>query len=109
MKKTLLALSTVLFFACGGSKEVAEMPSTQTLAMNYTEATVDQLNSGKVLFEKGCNQCHGLKKSYGVAAEKLTKVVPNMVGKANKKAGQTLIDEKGGENVLHYLLALNSK
>jgi len=112
MKKTLLVISVLTLVACGGTKpaavEVAQ-PTVETLASHYSDATIDQLNSGKALFEKGCDQCHGLKKSFGVSTDRLAKVVPEMVGKANKKAGQTLISPEGGENVLHYLLALNAK
>ena len=114
MKKTLLVASTLVLFACGGTKSVtkaepAPEPTVAQLASHYTDATEAQLNSGKALFEKGCDQCHGLKKSFGVSSDKLMKVVPNMIGKANKKAGQTIISPEGGENILHYLLALNTK
>ncbi len=114
MKKTLLVISTLTLFACGGTKSVSKAepvpePTVAQLASHYTNANEDQLNNGKALFEKGCDQCHGLKKSFGVSSERLMKVVPDMVGKANKKAGQTLISSEGGENVLHYLLALNAK
>ena len=112
MKKTLLVISTLTLLACGGTKSVAEAavePTVKELASHYSEATEEQLNSGKALFEKGCDQCHGLKKSFGVSSDRLLAVVPEMVGKANKKAGQTIISPEGGENVLHYLLALNAK
>ena len=114
MKKTLLVISTLALFACGGTKTVSKVepapePTVAQLASHYENASEEQLNNGKALFEKGCDQCHGLKKSFGVSADKLTKVVPVMVGKANKKAGQTIISPEGGENILHYLLALNAK
>ena len=110
MKKTLLVIGVLTLIACGGSKTAATVqPTVQTLAEHYSEATVDQLTSGKALFEKGCDQCHGLEKSFGVSTDRLAKVVPEMVGKANQKAGQQIIDAEGGSNILHYLLALNTK
>lgn len=114
MKKTLLVISTLALFSCGGTKSVAKAepapePTVEQLASHYSDATVEQLNSGKALFEKGCDQCHGLKKSFGVSTERLAKVVPEMVGKANEKAGQQIIDAEGASNILHYLIALNTK
>ena len=108
MKKTLLILAAISFFACS-KKITIDTRSSEELAMNYSDASVDQLKSGKALFIKTCNMCHGLEKSYGVSNERLTEVVPGMVGKANKKAGQILISPEGGENILHYLKALNAK
>ncbi|MCT4623733.1 MAG: hypothetical protein N4A46_08930 [Schleiferiaceae bacterium] len=108
MKKTAIILFAVVSIAACSQKKIAAGPSAQALAENYSEATIDQLENGKALFEKGCDMCHGLEKSFGVSSEKLVKVVPAMVGKANKKAGQELISETGGENILHYLLAANA-
>ena len=106
MKKTLIVCATAIFMACSSSKNVAT-PTVEALAQSYTEASAEQLGNGKMLFEKGCDMCHALKKSYSVSNERLTEIVPKMVGKANKKAGQTLINNEGSADLLHYLLALN--
>ena len=101
-------IGTVLA-ACGAAK-VASTLSNDTLTVGqsiYPDLTMEQLNHGKEIYETQCNVCHGLKSFEGYDQASWGNIVPNMVEKANKKAGSSVISDADQQDLLRYVVTMS--
>lgn len=109
MKKllTLLAFSgiTVVMVNCSSSKSsmstaktAPDMTSSEKVAVIKKNFTGAQLEEGKAIMTASCQKCHKIKEPETRTVEKLEKVLPSMIQKAN-------LSEKEGALVRAYMLA----
>ncbi|MCB0397176.1 MAG: hypothetical protein KDD36_11000 [Flavobacteriales bacterium] len=114
MKKilTIVALSTVSLFACKSHKTAAvKVPGMSATDVErgselFPGLTLAGLEKGKSINEQFCNTCHALKDHTLLSQERLEKIVPAMVGKVNKKTGETSINEEDATALLQYLITM---
>lgn len=114
MKKSiyLLSLICLVSFSCKTTKNAT---AQKTPSQKPKEAVVKEtpapkvanpaIAEGKSLYEQHCGTCHKLKNPQDFTQEELNKVVPNMVGKTNKKAGSEVISAEKQKALMTYLLA----
>ncbi len=130
LKKSLLVVvCAAALTACGifkKSPEIEELPpQEETVAIELptnidgvplqTDAdrvqdkfpgyTLAQLNEGKVLYENNCAMCHSLEKPSSESEDEWKKIVPEMVGKVNRRSTNG-IDAAGEEKILRYLITM---
>lgn len=108
--KKLFVLSLALYLiGCSASKKTAEAGLSQKdverVQDKFPGYTLAELNDGKLLYEKHCGSCHGLKALDSQTEEGWRKIVPPMVKKANKKEGNVL-DERGEDLILKYVVTM---
>lgn len=106
MKKILIPVLLVLAVAC--SKKLTPEAGVQKMTGKYPGYTLAQFQEGKALYEGNCGKCHNLKKPSELDETGWSKMVPPMVGKVNKKAGATAIDEGKQELILRYLVTMRT-
>lgn len=110
MKKSLFILFSLVLISCSSTKLVTPTQAdVERGSARFSNLTLDELNTGKMNFEKQCNKCHGLGKPSTKSADELNKIVPRMVIKANKKAGKEVIDAAMQESILKYLVTMAKK
>jgi len=107
MKKLVLLSMGIYLIGCSASKNVvalsqADVDRVQTKYPGYTLA---ELNEGKVLYEKHCGNCHGLKPLNSQSEQGWNNVVPPMVQKANKKEGIE-IGKRGEDLIIKYVTTM---
>ena len=103
MKKYFIVLGLLTFCAC--SPVVLKVPAqadAERMTKTYPGITVENLNQGKMFFEKNCNKCHSLKKGVKASEQELNKVLPLMAKKAK-------IDDATRDLILKYLVTMNSQ
>jgi hypothetical protein len=109
VKKTVVVLLVLGLAACVSSRAI--MAPTQTdvdrMQSKFPGYTLTDLANGKTLYEENCGNCHGLKKFNSETEEDWKKIVPNMVRKANKKGSS--IDQKGEDDILRYVITMESR
>ncbi len=106
MKKMLIPAMLILVIAC--SKKTTSDSLVQKMSSKYPGYTEAQFQEGKSLYEGNCGRCHDLKKPSSLDEAGWTKIVPPMVGKVNKKAGSTVIDDGKQELILRYLVSMST-
>lgn len=118
MKKIIaLALLCSAIVACKSTKsttatEKVDKPSAAALGeadaergrLKFPEVTLERLQQGEAINQKFCSMCHGLKKQADFKAEALAHIVPEMVGKVNRKTGTESISPADQELLLQYLI-----
>jgi mono/diheme cytochrome c family protein len=108
MNKSIIVFSFLLL-ACGSAKL---MMHTQTDvergSKTFPGLTMADLDQGKALFTQNCQQCHGLKDPKGRSEEKWRSIVPRMAAKVNKKAGKTVLDSMGQQQILKYVVTMST-
>lgn len=97
----LLAFILILN-SCSGTKKVSK---TEEVKQDVIVVNNSNLELGKSIYESKCGSCHALKQVNQYDAESWKSIVPNMVGKTNKKANTTAIDSSGHAALLQYVLA----
>ena len=113
MKLKLKNLITVmmgltLIWTCSPKTSVATQKVNKPNVTD-TKATSNEFASAKIMFETTCIKCHALKDASLYTAEKLQKIVPKMVIKANKKSGSTIINSEQEALLLKYLTSISKK
>ncbi len=98
---SIVILSGIIY-SCSGSKKVSK---TEVVKQDVTVVNNSTIEQGKTIYESKCNSCHALKQVNQYDAESWKSIVPNMVGKTNKKAKTTAIDSSGQVALLQYVLA----
>lgn len=105
-------LSIGLLVACSTTKSTKSSVMSQTDvergAKTFSGLTLDELNSGKLIYEENCGTCHGLKKPSSENADGWSHHVPEMVVLVNKKAGSEKIDAKKKDLILRYLITMSN-
>lgn len=107
--KNYIAVAALLFlFSCASYKAVTPTQAdVARMSATYPNLTVTELNEGKMLFEKNCGNCHGLKSPASKDAEGWNKTVPRMAAKINKKG--EVLTTKDQELIIHFLVTMGSK
>jgi len=107
MKNYFLILSALFLVSCGSTQLLAPAASDVARgAGKYPDLTLNQLNEGKLNYEKQCVSCHGLKKPASRTEEQWKSIVPRMAAKAQKKAGKEVIDQATQQSILRYLVTM---
>jgi mono/diheme cytochrome c family protein len=112
MKKIVLAgLTLVIIYSCATTKTATSTSFSQTDVERgmkyYPDLTLAQLESGKTLYSQNCGSCHGLKDPKKFTPDHLKKIVPNMVGKVNKKS--EVLSKENEETITKYLVTMSGK
>lgn len=120
----LIILAGSLFFivACSTSKTATSSTTTSTapkvvkgaitqedadyISKKMSITTVADLTEGSTIYSAECGVCHGLKKPNARTEDQWKSIVPNMVAKANARAGKEEINPRQKELILKYLVAL---
>lgn len=114
MKKLLSILSVLFLLACAAKKNVSTTP---VAAATFSEAdlaranskfpgiTLDQLTTGKTLYEGNCGTCHKLKTVGDFTEQQWKEINPKMVQKANKFKGANL-DAEAELAILKYVVTM---
>ncbi len=104
MKKSMLLLTSVIVMSCGSVKLMAPTQAdVERGSSKYPGLTLEALNAGKINYEKHCSTCHGLKKPRTRTEDQWKSIVPKMAARAQKKAGNEVIDAAAQESILLYL------
>jgi len=108
MKKLLtflmLSFTAVSLVNCSSSKSASsstaatEQPAAERIEEIKKSYTADQLDEGKVLTVANCQKCHKMKEPSTRSFDKLERVLPSMIKKAN-------LTEQQGALVRAYMLA----
>ena len=108
MKKTMFVLAITVLAACGTNKVLTHSQlDVDRGAKKYQGLTLADLNQGKMIYEKSCGNCHGLKKIESRNEEQWKSIVPDMVKKTNKKAGKEEINSDQQQVLLKYLITMS--
>ncbi|MCB0430970.1 MAG: hypothetical protein H6585_06105 [Flavobacteriales bacterium] len=112
-KSTVILCALALAAACKSTKVTKDGAGASSSGLTQSDAdrgaakfdglTLAQLERGKEIDDKYCTACHAKKNYKEIGFDKLNGVVPNMVGKANKKAGAEVISTEDGEALLRYI------
>ncbi len=107
MKKLFILSLAIYLIGCSASKNVVALSQTDIdrVQDKYPGYTFAELNEGKLLYEKHCGNCHGLKALNSLTEEGWQKIVPPMVKKANRKEGIE-IGERGESLILKYVVTM---
>jgi cytochrome c5 len=109
MKKSLILILIVVLTACSSAKLLTPAQSdVDRVSVKYPGFTLADLNEGKAMFEQTCNRCHRLKDPASRSEDKWNKIVPQMIGKLNKKEGREVVDDKQQAIILKYLVTMSS-
>lgn len=118
MRKSIYLLSFICLFSCSATKKAANPKATEAKPAEKTATNTPTpsprianpaLAEGKSLYEQHCGACHKLKNPKDFTEEQLNKVVPNMVAKTNKKAGNEAISAEKQKAILTYLVSACKK
>jgi len=107
MKKIIVLSLAIYIVGCSAKKNIVAPTQSDVdrVQSKYAGYTLAELNEGKVLFEKHCGNCHGLKRLDSQTEEGWQKTVPRMVKKANKKEGIE-IGARGEDLILKYVVTM---
>ncbi len=108
MKKIGIISAMVILCSCSAKFITPTQVDVDRVSSTYPGYTLTDLNQGKSIYEQNCNKCHGLKKLSSQSEKDWNVVVPEMVAKANKKAGSTIIDAKAQDQLLKYILTMRT-
>jgi len=106
MKRTLYLVGLVFLAAC--STKIVSPTQADVDAMKDTDPsiTLADLEAGKATYKNYCNMCHGYYAPSNYSAEDLQKIIPNMVGKVNKKSGSMVVNDQMQQQLMQYVLAV---
>ncbi len=108
MKNYVAIICLLLTVGCASYKAV--MPTqadVDRMAATYPNLDLAELNQGKMLFEKNCGNCHGLKNPAKKDAEGWGKTVPRMAAKMKKKG--EVLTQKDQELIIRFLVTMGAK
>jgi hypothetical protein len=78
-KKVFIALLVACFYiCCSPSVYKPTAADVESGKKQYTDLTLEQLNSGFHLYSDKCGSCHTLYKPQDISEERWTKVLPDM-------------------------------
>jgi cytochrome c5 len=95
-----VVFAVALIAACTGTKKTAG--SAGQTADNLA-ALDPSFAKGKHIYESNCARCHALKAPVSRSETEWATIVPNMVGRANRKAGAVVINDADQAILLDYL------
>ncbi len=103
-----IVIFLILFSAC--SPKVVS-PTESDLSRGkakYPDLSLTELNEGRALYVENCNMCHGYYAPTDEPTEEWYGIVPEMVGKVNKKTGTEKIDAAEQEKILKFVVTMSS-
>jgi cytochrome c5 len=106
MKRVFIVSLVVFLSACSAKLLVPTQTDADRGTEKYPNVTLAQLTDGKKIYEEQCANCHGYKNITKGSDDDWANVVPKMVKKANKKAGQEVITTEGQELLLKYVMVM---
>lgn len=108
MKKISIISTLAILCSCSAKLITPTQSDVDRVSGTYPGYSLADLNQGKAIFIQNCDECHKFKKPASQSEAEWLEVVPEMVAKANKKAGRTIIDTKSQEQLLKYLLTMRT-
>ena len=110
---TLLAAGAIALVssACGllGPKAPETTAATDIsdsrLQSKFPGYTLTEYQAGESLYQTQCSRCHTLHPASILNEEQWTAIIPNMAGKANRKAGGEVVTKAGEQAIFRYLYA----
>lgn len=107
MKKMILYSTLVFLLACSGAKLITVSQTDVDRGLSrFPGLTINDLNTGKSLYENNCGSCHKLKSPSSRSEKKWTRILENMVIKVNKKAGKQVLGESEKDILFKYLITM---
>jgi hypothetical protein len=107
MKKIVFVIIVSFLAACASVKLMTPADSdVDRMKTKYPGLSLDELNSGKTLYEQHCNACHGLKNPSSRSETQWKEVVPRMSKKVNKE--KMILGEKEQDKIIRYLVTMGS-
>jgi mono/diheme cytochrome c family protein len=107
MKKFIAISISLIFAGCASSALLTpSQMDVDRVITKYEGYSLADLNHGKVLYEKHCGNCHGLKKPASKTEAEWELIVPRMVKKVNKKEDITM-DAATQESILRYVITMS--
>ena len=106
-KFILIVLSIAVFSACNAKLMELTQADAERGSAKFKEVTLARLNEGKNIYKQNCDECHRLKKPSSFQEDKWNKMVPVMVKKLNEKFRKEVVDAKGQELMLEYLVTMS--
>lgn len=105
--KSILILTSVVLSGCISAKLILPAQSdVDRVKEKFPAYTLEQLNSGKQLYETHCGNCHSLKRPGSRNEEQWKSDVPRMVKLINKKS--SVVNDKEEDLILKYLITMSS-
>lgn len=100
--KKILGVLTILVFA-GCAVHLMEPVDADAVrgGEKFPGITLDELQHGKFLYERHCEQCHRLKKPASRKEDAWIKIMPKMALKSK-------IDAPTKDLILHYLITMST-
>ncbi len=108
MKRFFVITLILVLSACSVRLAMPTTHDVERMKEKYPGYTLQELNDGKILYEQNCHTCHTLKNPVDYSEQQWTLIVPKMVAKVNKKAGNTVIDKDYEKVLLRYLVTMGS-
>lgn len=107
-KKTgfMLCWAISLFFACSPKNSI---PTGSGVAAKDVNDNKEIFAEAKLIYNSKCATCHAPKNPSLYSPEALTRIVPSMVAKTNKRAGSEVINASQQQALLEYLLTICKK
>jgi hypothetical protein len=104
MKNILIIFSFVSLTACSAKLLLPTQTDVNRVLTRYPGYTWNQLMAGKAIYERNWRI---LKNPSSRSEEQWKEIVPRMVKKLNKRKGKEVIDSKGQETLLRYLITMS--
>jgi hypothetical protein len=99
-----MAVLVVVCASCSAPRLAAPTQSqADAVAGRFPGVTLAQLELGKSTYAGECQTCHKLYKPAALSESEWNEIVPEMVVKANKKAGKVVVDPLQQEAIVRYL------
>ncbi len=111
MKKVQQIAAVALVCAACSAPRLAAPTQSQAdaVAGRFPGVTLAQLELGKRTYVGECQTCHKLYKPAALSESEWNEIVPEMVVKANKKAGKVVVDPQQQEAIVRYLVAARTQ
>lgn len=108
MNKPIAIAAIILLAGCFAAKKtVPTQEEVNQMQGKYPGYTLVEMQQGKALFETHCNTCHPLKNPSSHSEEDWNGIVPEMVGKVNKKE-KTSFGTKEEQLILKYIITVKT-
>lgn len=100
----------VLFQSCSSKSTPPQKAATPAKSSTETSAKKpEQFPAGQLIYETKCIACHAPKNPAMFTAEEMKNIIPNMVIKANMKAGSVIISPEDEKALMDYVLSVCKK
>jgi cytochrome c5 len=108
MNKYFLIIVVLILGACSAKLSSPAQSDADRAVNKFPDATLEKLIEGRRLVQANCGLCHPVKNPQSHSEEQWNKIVPEMVGKANRKKDANISDEQQ-KMILMYLVTMGKK